>query len=342
LLDRERLLPGDVGWVQLRARQPLAVLKGDRFIVRRPSPSVTIGGGEVVDPDPPRHRRFRPEVIGALETLAVGEPDEIVLQAIASRPREVRALREAAPSGLSAEQVNQALDQLIAEGEVVALGRPLDAPVRPVDFVVGAAGWATLLDRLRQTIAEFHAAQPLRGGMPREEIRSRLGLTPARLVDDLIAGAGAAGAVVDQGQTVRLTGFRITLDPVSRRLADRYLAALDAIPFTPPAPAEFGIDGATLGALEDLGEVVRVADGVVFAPSALAEMVRATLELIDREGPLTLARFRDHFATSRKYAQATLEYLDQRRITRRIGDERVRYAGHGAATQESGTMERPR
>ncbi len=70
------------------------MLKGDRFIVRRPSPSMTIGGGEIVDPTPPRHRRFRPEVIGALETLAVGSPDEIVLQAIATEPREVRSLRD--------------------------------------------------------------------------------------------------------------------------------------------------------------------------------------------------------------------------------------------------------
>ncbi len=134
---------------------------------------------------------------------------------------------------------------------------------------------------------------------------------------------------------MRLPDFRISLDPVRRGLADRYLAALAAAPYAPPAPAEFGVDSLTLGALESLGEVVKVADGVVFAPDALAALVRDTLALIDRDGSLTLAGFRDHFQTSRKYAQATLEYLDQRRITRRVGDERVRFSGAGAAVTEA-------
>ena len=79
LLDRERVQPGETAWVQIRFRDDLAVLKGDRFIIRRPSPSMTIGGGEIIDPAPPRHRRFRPEVLTTLETLAAGSPDEIVL-----------------------------------------------------------------------------------------------------------------------------------------------------------------------------------------------------------------------------------------------------------------------
>ncbi len=140
----------------------------------------------------------------------------------------------------------------------------------------------------------------------------------------LLAAAVAAGAVVDDGQTLRLPAFRIALDPARRALADRYLAALADAPYAPPSPVEFGLDPATLGALEDLGEVVRVGEGVVFAPAAFQDLVRDTLALIDRDGTLTLAGFRDHFRTSRKYAQAALEYLDQLKYTRRIGDDRVR------------------
>ena len=127
----------------------------------------------------------------------------------------------------------------------------------------------------------------------------------------------------------------IALDPQRRSLADRYLAALAAAPYAPPAPAEFGLDPETLGALVDLGEVVRVAEGVVFAPTAYAAIERDVLALIDRDGSITLAGYRDHFATSRKYAQATLEHLDRRRVTRRVGDERVRFAGAGATTTAS-------
>jgi len=341
LLDRERLEPGDDGWVQVRFRDPVAVLKGDRFIVRRPSPSVTIGGGEVVDPAPPRHRRFRPEVLDSLETLAAGSPDEIVLQAIESEPKEVRALRAALP-GLGADQVDAALDQLVAEGDAVLLGPDPRATRRPGDFVLATPAWDALRARLREIVGGFHAQQPLRRGMPKEEVKSRLRLAPPRLVDEVVAAAVAADAVVDDGQTLRLPEFRIALDPARRALADRYLAALAAVPYAPPAPAELGLDPATLGALEDLGEVVRVGEGVVFAPDAFARIVRETVDLIDRDGAVTIAGFRDHFRTSRKYAQATLEYLDQRRVTRRVGDERVRGPAAARTPVAAGATEEER
>jgi selenocysteine-specific elongation factor len=82
--------------------------------------------------------------------------------------------------------------------------------------------------------------------------------------------------------------------------------------------------------------VVRVGEGVIYAPDAYAAIEREVLSLIDRDGSVTLAGFRDHFGTSRKYAQATLEYLDQRRVTRRVGDERVRYVGVGSAIRAGG------
>src|SRR5918997_1668633 len=127
LLDRERLDPGESAWVQFRFRASLAVLRNDRFIVRRPSPSETLGGGEVVDPNPPRHRRFRSETIAALATLAAGAPDGILLQALEQRPIEIKELAAGA-AGLSSKQVDEALAQLIAERDVVMLGGSGQAP----------------------------------------------------------------------------------------------------------------------------------------------------------------------------------------------------------------------
>ncbi|MEA2522857.1 MAG: selenocysteine-specific elongation factor [Thermomicrobiales bacterium] len=336
LLDREEIVPGEKAWVQLRFREPVAVLRGDRFIVRRPSPSVTIGGGLVIDPAPPRHKRFRPEVLSALETLAVGSPDEIVLQELEEGPREVRALRAAHPAGLSEEQIDAALETLSAEGDIRVLGGGAGLP-KPGSFVVATTTWLRLSVGFREAVAAFHAAQPLRRGMPKEELKSRVKLPgPPRLFDDVLATAVRDGVLADDGQTVRLPNFSIVLDARRRGLADRYLAALTAEPHSPPAPTEFGVDGETLGALVDRGEVVKVAEGVIFAPDAYAAIEREVLALIDREGSVTLAGFRDHFGTSRKYAQATLEYLDQRRVTRRVGDERVRYVGVGSAGRAGG------
>ncbi len=324
LLDRDRLAPGETGWVQLRFRESVATLRGDRFIVRRPSPSMTIGGGSIVDAAPPRHRRFRPEVLDALETLAAGSPDEIVLQVLEGGPREVRTLRGGGISGLSDDLVDQALADLIAEGDVRLLGVPHAVP-RPADTVVATTSWDAIKSTLLSVVAAHHREQPLRRGMPKEQLRSRLHLASG--FDDVIAAAASDHVVVDGGQTVRLPDFAIALSTSRRAAADRLLAALAAHPYAPPAPADFGLDAETLGALEDLGEIVRVGDGVVFDAATYETIVRSVLELIEQNGSLTLAGFRDHFQSSRKFAQATLEHLDQRRVTRRVGDERVRFPG---------------
>ena len=337
LLDRETLEPGEQGWVQFRFRTPLAVLKGDRFIVRRPSPSETIGGGEIVDPLPPRHKRFRPEVLGALETLAQGSPDELVLHALEAGPRDRRELK-AGVAGLSPEQVDEALSQLVAEGDALWLGEATENGSKPGAWIVATPAWEEIAGKFQAALQGFHAAQPLRKGMPREEVKSRLRIANARLFDDLVATADARGVLVNDGATLRLPGFALTLEPRLRAQADRWLGALRAAPFSSPAPVEFELDPSVVGALADLGEVIEVGDGLFYAPEAYRRIVDETVGLIDRHGALTLAGFRDHFGTSRKYAQATLEHLDQRRVTRRVGDERVRGVAAPRAVA-SGTAE---
>ncbi len=329
LLDRDTLAPGEEGWVQVRLRAPLALLKGDRFIVRRPSPSDTIGGGEVIDAAPARHRRFRPDVLQALETLAAGDPADIVAQAL-STAREARSLRNGNAGGLDDSVVDDALLRLLATGRVRSLARHDDITPRPGDFLVAEGSWSGIATRIEDAVREFHRMHPLRKGIPKEELKRRLRLTPPRLADDVLVSAGGDGAIVDDGQSVRLPTFEIVLDGPRRAIADRYLAAIQAAPNAPPGPSEFGIDAETLGALIDRREVIKVSDGVIFAPEAVTEIERETIGLIDAGGPLTLAAFRDHFGSSRKYAQALLEYFDAQRVTRRVGDERVRYSRVGA------------
>ena len=323
LLDRERLDPGESAWVQFRFRAPLAVLRNDRFIVRRPSPSETIGGGEIIDPNPPRHRRFRPETIAALETLAAGAPDEILLQALEQRPIEIKELAAGA-AGLSADAGRRGAGAAHRGGRR-RRARRARASARSNRFRRSQPRFCrSLTEQISEALRSYHASQPLRPGLAREEARRRLGITQPRLFDDLIATVAGAGELIDDGATLRLPQFRMTLDPARRAAADQYLAAIRAQPYTPPGPHEHGLDPETLAALEHLGEVTKVADGVYFAPEAWDALVQGTLAFIDSNGSMTLSQFRDHFGTSRKYAQAALEYLDQLKYTRRVGDDRVR------------------
>jgi len=220
---------------------------------------------------------------------------------------------------LPESEVQAAIDRLVTEGQVVALGRG-----GPAGYLIRADTLARITGDIQALLETYHRRQPLRRGMAKEEVRSRTGL-PARVFEEIVAHGASTGALVDDGETLRLPGHEITFTPEQRGKIDRYLAALRAAPYTPPGPAEFGIDPEVAIALAETGEVVRVDEGIIFARETFEEIQRQVLEIIDREGRITLAQFRDHFGSSRKYAQAVLEYLDHQRVTRRVGDERVRY-----------------
>ena len=325
ILDQESIAPGDEGWVQVRLREPVAVARGDRLIIRRPSPSRTIGGGTVIDPAPARHRRFRPEVISALSTLAEGTPEELVSQALAS-PLDLKALAAALP-GLDAATLDGAVAASVATGAIRPLGDAGAAGPAigtAAAYLVSADGWLRLRERALATVAAHHAGYPLRLGMPKEEFRRRLGIASPRLADAIVASGAHDGDLRDLGHLVAAAGFEVTMEPGRRRAADAYLALLRAVPLAPPAPATVALDLDTLGAMADLGEVVRVAEGIVFDAAVYRRIERDVVGLLARDGTITIASFRDHFDTSRKYAQAVLEHLDSQRVTRRTGDQRVR------------------
>jgi selenocysteine-specific elongation factor len=325
LLDADRLAPGATGWVQLRLAEPVAVVRGDRFILRRPSPSETIGGGTIIDTAPRRHRRFHAETIERLIGLARGTPHDLARQLLKTGPHEVREV--VAAMGLTAELAHPILVALIDGGELLVLQPGMVDPLPPNAFVLLESGASTLEARFALLLAHFHAANPLKRGIPREEARSRLGVAP-HFFDEFVTHLHGKGSIVaergDGGPILRLPGHAVTLPPAQRATADAFLASLAKEPYAPPDPATFGIGPETLAALVDEGRIVRVAEGVVFSRAAYDRMVARTLTLIDTQGSVTLAQFRDAIGTSRKYAQAMMEYLDGRRITRRVGDARMR------------------
>lgn len=321
LLDAEELAPGALGWVLLRLEQPIAVVRGDRFIVRRPSPGRTVGGGTVVDPHPGRLRRFRPEVVDSLETLARGRPEDLLLQAFRGEPRTARQAGE--ESGLPPPQAEEALRALWQTGELVALQAGA-AQLQPQTLLLPRLQVEELRGRLHALLDDYHARSPLRAGMPKEELKSQLRLE-ARAFNDFLAWAEAGGSLDVLGALVRRPGYRPRYTPEQQAQVDNLVRILRRQPYAPPPRQDWGIDDPVLSALEEEGRVVRLNPEAAFLPEVYEAMVARVLEEIDRHGPITVAQVRDMFQTSRKYALALLEELDRRKVTRRVGDERVRY-----------------
>lgn len=334
LLGTRVLAPGEEGWVQLRLEKPVALTKGDRFILRQPSPSVTIGGGRVVNPFPGRrHRRFRADVIERLETLAHGTPEEILLQDLERRqPCEVRDLYR--HSNLSLEQARESLGLLLRDGQAFVLDSGLAADsgrpaVRDASFLITRSGWGALRERMESLLAGYHSQYPLRGGMPREEVKSRLAPYVAqltsRLFNEIVDQAVSEGWLAEAGGAIRLASHQITFNPKQQQAVDYLLYTFRQEPYTTPSVAqcEEQVGSEVLSALVEQGDLIKLGDDVIFMTETYDEMVNRVVAHLKEQGTITVAQMRDMFGTSRKYALAVLGHLDEKRITRRVGDERV-------------------
>ncbi|MFW6075965.1 MAG: selenocysteine-specific translation elongation factor [Chloroflexota bacterium] len=321
LLDSEQIAPGSSGWVQIRFDDPVPDVDGDLFIVRQASPSLTIGGGKVVNAHPRRHRRFRPEVIAELESRASGSPALLLDQILKDRPRTLESI--AGEIGQDRAEVSDLVATAVAEGTLVTLGASSGSTLGPNDIIAREDVIDRLTSEASEAISSYLERSPLRRGIPREELRSRMKLEP-REFDAVIATLADRGDVDANADIVTFPGHEVKLSDSEERAAASYIEALNREPYSPPSPDDYGIESELLMALQDRGDVVRVADGVVFSSHALDEIRRETVRIIDEEGNITLAYFRDHFGSSRKYAQAVLEYFDQQQITRRVGDVRIR------------------
>lgn len=331
LLGVQELAPGESAWAQIVLDEPTIVARNDRFVLRQPSPSLTIGGGTVLDPHAPRRlRRFRPETVRRLETLAHGTPAEIMLAAV-QRLEPVEAREAIKHSGLG-DAAADALADLLASGSLIVLGQPL-APASsiatPQSLISSPAGWDALVERLAEAAADYHRAYPLRAMMPREEARTRLGSggkpMPPKVFNLLVDEAVTQGRLVVAEAGLRQADHQVRYLPAQQQAVDRLLAAVRAQPYTPPSVAEaiaqVGPD--VFGSLVEQGRFVKVSDDVMFGGDTYRDMVDRVVAHLRTNGKITVAEVRDLFGTSRKYALALMEHLDARNVTRRLGDERV-------------------
>ncbi len=325
LLGQKTLPPGETGWAQLELQNPAPLVKGDRFIVRLPSPPTTVGGGIVVDSHPGRkHRRFHPEVVTRLETLAQGSPSEILLQVLERHgPTLVRDLLPVSELG---EEAPDALAQLLDESQAILLSSQvkIQHPAPGNQLIAARSWWSALTEQFSRELSAHHKKFPLRAGMSREALRSGLKLEP-KLFDAMLARAVAEELLADEGATVRLPSHAIRLNLEQKRQVDELLGRFRRQSQTPPSVKESiaAVGEGVLNVLIDRGELVQASPTVLFLPKTYEEMIAHIRAHIEREGSITLAQTRDVLKTSRKYAQALLEYLDEIGVTKRVGDERV-------------------
>ncbi|MGD0765708.1 MAG: selenocysteine-specific translation elongation factor [Dehalococcoidia bacterium] len=314
LLDRQQLDPGEEGWAQVRLDEPVALLNGDLFVVR--DANDTLGGGEVVEAQGRRHRRHDQATIARLTALQGGSPEERLLTFVEQgQPMEQSALTKRLE--MPEEDALKLLAGLVDRGEVIALG---GGPLGDSAALFTKAGFTALRERAGAIISAYYVEHPLRQAMPKEELRSRLGLAP-RLFGPALKLWLLEDGLTEAGASVGLPGRSVKLSPAEQGRVDAFLQELDANPYAPRTSQ--WPDEELLAYLVDRGQVVVVAEDVAFSATAYREMTERVVSHLAEHGRITLAQARDMFGTSRKYAQALLEHLDEQRVTRRVGEERV-------------------
>ncbi len=305
VLGAEAIAAGQTGWAQLYLARPVAVRSGDRFVLRLPSPAATVAGGVLADVAPRRHRRHDPSVRASLERRSAG----------AILPEELRKY----PRGITATALLRAT--LADEAELSRLEAR-----RAGEWLFAPEAWAALADRAQRLLEEHHRAHPLRTGMPRGELQSRLGLAPAAF-GPVLAALTEEGVLVERGGEIARPDHRVEIDLATPGPAARLLEVLGRRPFAPPslpeAMREAGASGEVVRALVASGALVRLSDEVVFTQAAYRAALDLVRELAERDGFVTVAGLRDRMGASRRPVLALLEHLDAQRITRRVGDQRV-------------------
>ena len=318
LLEAAELGPAALGWAQLELAEPVAVANGDRFILRLPSPSITLGGGVVVDAHPvwryrKRGGRVEPGVIERLQALLQGSPAQRLEKALLQQGFCTPAQAQAA-SGLDSPAFSAALGDMLAAGTAVQAGEVLAL----------AEQWQRSLRQVREKVADFHTAQPLAAGMPRESLRSQLDLPP-RTFNALLSLAVQQGQLVDAGETLRLPDHQVRYTPEQQRKVDALLAQFQVQPLNTPSVKDCraAVSEPVYEALLREGLLIQTGPEVVFLRQTYEGAVAQVRDIIGRQGQITAAQARDAFGTTRKYALALLEHLDAIGVTRRVGDARV-------------------
>ena len=315
--------PKASSYCQIVLSEPLAVLRGDHFILRDETAQRTIGGGTVIHPWASKHKRTDPGLRQRLESLHRGDFAAVV-EAFLDDSAEF-----AIPIALLVQF-------LVSTEEDVRTRVSQLAGIRAFSFeedivFTTESKWRRVRDELLLILRDFHVAHPLEAGMEMEAVREKLHVAIGpRLFRALIDRLEADGSVARDGSLLRRADHTVILSHDDQRLADRIKALLGTSPLTPPdlkqIEQETGVARPKLSEVIRLMErersIVRIAPELYFLGDSV-DRVRADLyKHLAENGAITPTAFRDLFGTSRKYTIPLLEYFDREGLTVRVGDAR--------------------
>ena len=325
LLDKEELVPGESTVAQLRLDKPVAVISNDRFVLRSYSPVRTIGGGYILNPIPKKQKRFKPDVIEGLKRLLDNNPEDNVSYHI----------RESGYRGLSFSDIkimtNLHEKNLFSIVQDLLSKRIIILFDKDNQIYIHQEALEKLKNETIGYLDRYHSVNPLKAGMPKEELKSKL---PAhgrqKLFHMMINEMANEGLIVQEENVVRMTSHKVSLGVDQADIRTKILSAYLSAGLTPPyyrelsktldIQASHAKDVLTL--LLDEGRIVKVKEDLYFHVDAVKGLKEKLVDFLETNGEMTTPQFKDIAGVSRKYLIPLIEYFDATNVTIRVGDIR--------------------
>ncbi len=328
LYDHDFLEPGEEGFAQFVLEKPLAVVAGDRFVVRSYSPVTTIGGGIILGPLPVKHKKSDQEIISDFNILAVDDgirKIEVITRRAGIEGIVIGTLQ--VRTGLPARKVNKLLEAMFAERKAVLVDRE---EMRVLSAVV----YDNLKEWIVEKVADYHKLYPLRDAMPREELKTTPGIGSAagpKIFLGALRDLEKKGVIVVEREMIRLKDHEVRLDVDMGALRESLSKAYRDGGLTPPTAREvatmFPDRKKEVASLEQLmlreGEIVRISEDLNFHKDVLAKLRENYKQMLIKDGEATPSSVRELTGLSRKFIIPLMEYFDSTKLTMRAGDKRI-------------------
>jgi selenocysteine-specific elongation factor len=324
LLEGEEIKPGESQFCQIRFGEPLALLPGDLAVIRSYSPVQTIGGAEVLNVKPAKHKRFSPEVIHQLQILQSGtDPEKVALQVLQTGTAGVSRLNLGQVLPLPPKKLDDLLKDLYSQKVLIQWDKENKIISHQQEL-------HNLSQAMRQELERYHEANPLKPGLFKEELKSRLPqIRESKLFNFILNQLAEQKILVQEKELVRLTGHKVQLKEDQQAVRDSlekvYLTSGLQPPYFKELAEKFtkGQPRQVLELMVKEGKLVKVKEDLYFHRQAIEELKKNLIQWLKEKGEITTPEFKDLTQTSRKYTIPLLEYFDAHQVTMRVEDKRL-------------------
>jgi len=325
LLDREELAPGEGGFIQLRLERPVVALPQDRFVIRGSAAIQTVGGGIILDSHPDKHRRFSPSIIADLNLFKDGTAEQALQQHIHHSRIQGITLEELLNRvEMPPHEVQSIIKKMVEEGALLLID--------PEKLkVIEGTQYQGLRDLALTQLREFHQRLPMRSGLSKEELRTKLPPeVDVKLFQILVNDLIQSKEVVLEKDKLRLPGHQIS-SADEKGLMKRVEAAVLKGGLQPPSPKELSEEWsereeevrAIFEHLVHEGILVKVKGDIYFHRVSFEKLKEELVAYLRSHQEITTPQFKEMTKASRKYVIPLIEYFDQIKLTLRLGEKRV-------------------